>query len=273
MDIAVLLATYNSENYLRVQINSLLCQTYPKFTLYIRDDGSSDSTLQIVKEYCTIHSNIILLEDSFKGRKAMYSFIWLLEHTKASYYMFCDHDDYWLPDKIEKTLAKMKQNELLNPNKAIVVNTDLQVVDEELKVIEPSFWKYSKINPAILSTFNYLSVCNSFTGCTMMINDYAKQLALPISNKAIMHDIWIALCVSAQNGVLVYLDEATILYRQHGNNVVGASEFGKKYLLLKFMSLKEVVSQNRRYFGMVRAIKKYPVIKYIWFKLLYFIKR
>lgn len=276
MGIAILLATYNSEKYLRVQLDSLLAQKFEDFKIYIRDDGSRDSTLSII-DHC-IEENpdkVELLQDSFKGgRGAKGSFMWLLEVIDADYYMFCDHDDYWLSNKVDLTFGEMKKCEAQNPNKAIIVNTDLEVVDADLNVIAPSFWEFSKINRPLLSDFNYLSVYNGFTGCTMMLNQKAKELSLPISDVALMHDIWIALKVSSNGGVLGYVNQATIKYRQHGNNVVGAIEVGGvRYLIAKIKSLGLVIRRNRQNLEMVQSIKRMSIFMYLYYKLLYYIKR
>lgn len=272
MSIAILLATYNSEKYLKVQIDSLLNQTYKDFTLYIRDDGSDDGTLSIVEEYCNRHSNIVLLEDHTKGRRSMGSFMWLLEHVESEYYMFCDHDDYWLPTKIEMTLKQMQLSERSNPQKAVVVHTDLQVVDEALNIIDYSFWSYCNINRHILSRFDYLAFCNFVTGCTMMLNNRAKELSLPLSGKAFMHDHWIALCTLGNGGVLETLEEAPILYRQHSSNVLGATQTPKFSIMSKLHGIKKTIEVNKRTFQQIRAIKKYSAMRYIFYKLLYLLK-
>lgn len=273
--IAILLATYNSQKYLCAQLDSLLEQTNQDFTVYIRDDGSSDSTLDVIYRYIAENiDKIVLMKDSVKGRKAKGSFMWLLENVKAEYYMFCDHDDYWLPSKVELTLNEMKRCEAQNQAQAVVINTDLQVVDADLRIINPSFWKYSKISRALLSDFNYLCTYNAFTGCTMMLNQRAKELSLPINDKALMHDIWVALKVSAASGVLGYVNGATIKYRQHDDNVVGAMKVGGDgYVASKLSSLGSVIRQNKANLDMVRAVKSCSVIKYLYYKLLYYIKR
>lgn len=268
--IAILLATYNSEKFLKAQLDSLFSQIYRDFILYIRDDGSTDATLQIIHEYTLHYANIQVLEDTVKGRKPIGSFMWLLEHTEADYYMFCDHDDVWLPDKIGLTLNEMKKCEIGNLFKPVIINTDLQVVDTHLNVIHPSFWKYSKINRKILSDFNYLCVCNCFTGCTMMINKNAKHISFPISEKALMHDYWIALKVSAEGGILGFIPQATMLYRQHEMNVVGALEVGEGYVANKLKSIRSVFQANKKNLKMIRAIKSYSIIKYLYYKFLYF---
>ncbi len=271
--IAILLTTCNSGKYLRPQLDSLFAQTMRDFEIHVHDDGSKDDTLQILAEYQEKHPELILREDPQPGRLAKGSFTWLLENTQADYYMFCDHDDVWLNDKIEKTYSQMRACEKAQPGKAVVVNTDLKVVDEQLNEIHPSFWAYNKIKPDLLKSFEYLTVCNAFTGCTMMINRAAKELSLPMSEKALMHDKWIALKVAAGGGILESIHETTILYRQHGENQIGAREIGIAHYFKQLRSLPATWKENRATLEMSRAIKRFSWAKYLYYKFLYAIKR
>ena len=83
MKLAILLATYNSEKYLAELLDSIVNQTYREFSLYIRDDGSTDSTLQILEQYAACHDNFFILSDTIKSRRAMGSFVWLLENIEV----------------------------------------------------------------------------------------------------------------------------------------------------------------------------------------------
>ena len=129
MRLAILLGTYNGGRFLREQLDSLFAQTMKDFQLYIRDDGSTDDTMLIVKEYQQLHPNIVKVEDEGKNLGAKGNFERLLALTDADYYMFCDQDDVWLPDKIEVSFAKMKQMEQRYGDIPLLVHTDLEVVD------------------------------------------------------------------------------------------------------------------------------------------------
>lgn len=270
--VAILLASYNSERFLREQLDSLLRQTYHDFVVYIRDDGSSDSTLNIIEEYSRRYSNIQLLCDEIKHRRAAGSFMWLLEHVDADYYMFCDHDDVWLPNKIDLTLRKMLQTEEEYPNKPILVHTDLQVVDENLKLIHPSFWKRTKLLPHVLEKFNYIGVCNCATGCTVMFNKITKQCVLPYFEEAPMHDWWVAALV-AKYGKITYVTEATILYRQHQQNVVGARDISRNYFLNRMFHFVGTLKGHQQLFPFLKAIGYGGIFKYYLYKCLYTIRR
>lgn len=274
MRIAILLATYNSEKYLTEQLDSLLGQTNQDFTIYIRDDGSSDSTLDIVNSYISGNSGkIVLMQDSVKGRKAKGSFMWLLENVQADYYMFCDHDDYWLPLKVELTLDKMKLCEIINPSKAVLIHTDLTVVNEKLEMIHPSFFRRTKLKVEILKQFNYLGVCNCATGCTMMINQRTKIISLPMSDDAPMHDWWIAAIVAKDRGVIEYIGQSTIMYRQHSDNVVGARNITFKYFVSKTTHFFATIEGHKELFPFHKAINYGGIFKFYWFKIVYTIRR
>ena len=274
MKLAVLLATFNSQTYIRQQLDSLLNQTYNDFILYIRDDGSEDSTLQIISEYIGKHENIILLHDPVLHRKSMLSFMWLLEHIDADYYMFCDHDDVWLPNKIELTLKSMQSIDV--GGKPALVCSDLVVVDENLKEIAPSLWSYMKLRPEILLKKKYAISCNLFTGCTMLINSKAKEVSLPVGKYAVMHDNWIGLNVIANEGKIVCIKKPLVLYRQHNNNVFGAKEVISKwnYYRYKLMNLSSVWNMYRRNYLMAREVFHHiSILYFLFFRLLYLIKR
>lgn len=222
--IAILLATYNGEKFLSEQLDSLFTQSVQNFKIYIRDDGSNDGTIEIIQKYIYRYpERIVLSKDGTLHRGAKNSFLWLLEHISAQYYMFCDQDDVWLPFKIEHTLSRMKEVESKHPTKAIMIHTDLKIVDANLNVINDSFWNWGKFNVDLNKKFNFAAIGNVFTGCTMMINDNAKKYIFPINNTVKLHDEWIGLAIT-KYGKVENLKEQTILYRQHGNNVCSAGE-------------------------------------------------
>jgi len=274
MKLAILLATYNSGKYLKVQIDSILAQSFADFILYIRDDGSTDDTLLIIDEYLRSFSNIIFLKDDQTGRFSMGSFMWMLEAVDADYYMFSDHDDYWLENKVQLTLNKMFEVENYEFCKPVIIHTDLKVVDTNLKEVASSFWNYSKINPSLLLSFNFLAVYNLLTGCTMMINKEARNVSLPHSKFALMHDSWIGLKVMDNGGIIDFIPNQTILYRQHGNNAIGAKEVGtKNYFINKLLSLNKILAVNRKRLKMVNQIRTFNIFTYIFYKCLYALKR
>lgn len=257
METAILMATYNGEKYINEQITSLINQSYTDWILYIRDDGSTDKTKEIEEKYSKLYPNkikIVQKENSVSGSK--YNF-WELckfvSNTDCKYIMFCDQDDVWNNDKIEKTINLMKQSETETPNIPVLVHTDLEVVDKDLNILNNSFIKYMSLNPKY-KTIEKLLIQNNVTGCTMMINRLLLEKALLTSNidNIIMHDWWIALIASVF-GRIVFLDSATIKYRQHKDNVIGAKKTNSlKYIISRIFSkdtindkLKSAIEQSK----------------------------
>jgi len=172
------------------------------------------------------------------------SFSFLLEYSLKSdsqYFMFCDQDDVWDKDKIEKTLTKMKEQENTFGDIPLLVHSDLEVVKEDLQTIDKSFFHYEQINPAI-NNLNRLLMQNTITGCTVMINRKLAELAMPIPNGAIMHDYWLGL-VASYFGKIGIVNEPTMLYRQHSSNSVGTKGFKLKYFINNLLR-KNIVSKN-----------------------------
>ena len=232
--IVVLLSTYNGELYLDELLTSLLNQTYTNIKIIARDDGSSDKTVSILKKY----KSVILL-DSTKNVGVKKSFSILMEYalqfTDSNYFMFCDQDDIWEPEKVEKTYNKMRKLEIVFPKKPCLVHTDLSVVDDKLNLIHKSFWEYEHINPKY-NSFNRLLIQNTITGCTILINRLLAKKSFPIPTNAIMHDWWIGL-VASQFGRIAYVNISLVKYRQHNLNTIGAKGFDIPMVLSKFYKI------------------------------------
>ncbi|MDR0921034.1 MAG: glycosyltransferase family 2 protein [Lactobacillales bacterium] len=228
MKLAILLSTYNGEQFLREQIDSILAQTLQNWTLYIRDDGSSDGTVAIIREYTKAHENIHFFNEQRQENVGVIrSFLGLLKGVEADYYCFCDQDDVWFPEKVQVTLEKMLTLPKEAPN---LVYTDLEVVDEHLVRLFPSMIRKQSDHPN-LDLLSEITE-NTVTGCTMMINEALKKKATSNATSIIMHDWWFAL-IAAAFGNLVYLDQPTVYYRQHSNNVLGARTLRKRLARFK----------------------------------------
>lgn len=237
--VGILMATYNGENFVADQIESILEQTYKNWILIIHDDGSNDKTIDIVKEYKNkYHKNMILIDDGIRcgGAKENFNHLLRITHDRYDfdYIMFSDQDDIWFPFKVKKTLDRMIDVESNHANKPVCVYTDLMVVDEYLAIISNSFWDYQKIYP-YNNTLNRLITQNVVTGCTIMLNKIAVKLVYEIPIEAVLHDWWIALVISAF-GELYPLHEATLLYRQHRCNVAGAKKWDICNVIIKLLS-------------------------------------
>lgn len=246
--IDILLSTYNGNKYLQELLISIITQTYQNWQLIIRDDGSTDVTIDIIQRFAKkFPSKIIYIDDDYNNLGPSQSFSKLMQYSKANFIMFCDQDDIWLNNKIELTIEKMLLLEEESPITPLLVHTDLTVVDKDLQVISNSFLNYQKINPAY-KNLNNLLLQNIATGCTMMINRQLKELAHPIPDQAIMHDWWIALVASIHSGVH-HINASPILYRQHGENNIGAEKYSINYFLNRYgnvnESIKRIIKQGK----------------------------
>lgn len=268
MFVDILLSTYNSEAFLEKLVESMYLQTYTNWRFIIRDDCSSDNTINLLNQYRkTDPEKFIIIENNGINRGPKRSFEKLLEQSTSDYIMFCDHDDYWLAHKIEDSLAKIKEIENRNPNKAVLVFTDLILTDQKLNPINESFWCYAKINPNNIHNIYKLAINNPVVGCTVMINKAAKLVALPIPDQAIMHDWWIALKV-AEVGVIDYIEKPAILYRQHSTNEIGADKASLNYFLKRLFVITKTLRQNVDAYKMLKALdKKYSGLKMIRYKV------
>lgn len=224
--IAILLATYNGGRYLRQQLDSILAQTEQGWRLLVSDDGSSDDTLEILQEYQRQYPDrIILSQHEVPTGSSRENFMYLTRLAGGyDYVMYCDQDDVWLPQKVSLTLREMRRLEGSKPQTPCLVHTDLAVVRADLTLKSESYF-YASLLDAGRNTLNRLVIQNIVTGCTMMINHALWELAvLPAEEGAMrMHDGWFAL-IAAALGRIGYVERPTMRYRQHGGNVVGASD-------------------------------------------------
>lgn len=237
--VRILLTTYNGERYIRSMIDSIMEQDYENWELIVSDDGSGDSTVAILDEYA--HNNPDRITHHRSGRRfgcAQKHFMHLLRtFSDAPYIMFCDQDDVWHRDKVSKTLQCMLRQ--TDPTRPTLVHTDLRVVDQDLKELAPSFCAHSALD-GNRTQLAQLLVQNVITGCTMMLNQPLVMLACRAceEEKMLMHDWWIGL-IAAAFGSVEFLPEATIDYRQHGTNSVGAKDVHSvSYLMHRLRSAK-----------------------------------
>ena len=217
----ILLSTLNGEKFLAELLNSLLTQDYHHWRLIWRDDGSSDSTLALMRAWQQAHPEKILkLENSGQHLGIVDSYNALVAVSTADYLMFCDQDDVWFPQKISKLLLRMQQLEEYSVKELpLLVHSDLTVTDDHLSVLHGSLWRYLNLN-VHQSSHAYL-MKNVVTACACLFNRAAAQLAFPAPKEACMHDHWLALVVATQ-GKIGVCNEALMFYRQHQSNTVGA---------------------------------------------------
>lgn len=218
--VAILLATYNGASFLAEQLNSILAQTYKNWICYIHDDGSTDESLEIAKQYqCKFPEHFCVVEgSSCCGAKE--NFLFLMSMPKEKYIAFCDQDDYWVEDKLEVLLQKMKSIE--NEEKPCLVFSDLKVTRSDLSVVSNSYFNYSGKDPH-RTRYKQILIQNFVPGCSMLINKRGLEVACLYNNKnnIFMHDWWVILVCSSL-GILSLVERPLVLYRQHNDNSIGA---------------------------------------------------
>lgn len=225
--IAILMATYNGEKYIEQQFDSILGQSCNNWHVFISDDCSTDATREIIAEYCNKYRDRFTdLQNKRRFGNARDHFLHLIYSIDSEYYMLADQDDVWMPDKIRISNALMHRIEQDHPTEPILVHSDLEVVDEKLMRLSSSFVKSSKLQPNKCTLYTQL-IQNCVTGCTTMFNAALRELVVSTTVKTgsespiLMHDWWLGLIASCF-GIIAFMDEPTVKYRQHGSNSVGA---------------------------------------------------
>ncbi|HEO1123075.1 TPA: glycosyltransferase family 2 protein [Streptococcus agalactiae] len=227
MKVNILMATYNGDKFLAQQIESIQKQTFKEWNLLIRDDGSSDKTCDIIRNFTAKDSRIRFInENEHHNLGVIKSFFTLVNYEVADFYFFSDQDDVWLPEKLSVSLEAAKHKASDVP---LLVYTDLKVVNQELNILQDSMIRAQShhANTTLLPELTE----NTVTGGTMMINHaLAEKWFTP--NDILMHDWFLAL-LAASLGEIIYLDLPTQLYRQHDNNVLGARTMDKRFKILR----------------------------------------
>lgn len=223
MKVNILMSTYNGQQFLAEQIRSIQDQSYTDWTLFIRDDGSSDNTKEILKDFERQDGRIHLIDsDKSDNLGVIKSFHKLVNHDRADYYFFSDQDDVWLPNKLELSL-KEAQNYLADL--PLMVYMDLKVVNQDLEIMTESMVK-SQSHHANTELVQELTE-NTVTGGVAMINHALAEMWQE-TDDILMHDWYLALLASAF-GNLVFIDQPGELYRQHSDNVLGARTLSKRF--------------------------------------------
>jgi len=230
----ILLGTYNGARHLRAQVESFFAQENVAFRILARDDGSSDETPAILEQYARERPEMTRLDDP--GRQGVSgSFSRLLASARAPYVALSDQDDVWAARKLRTLLAAMRDLEARHgADTPLLVHSDLSVVDDALRELQPSFWRYSGFDPERTSLARLL-LKNTVTGCASLVNLPLVQLALPVPPGALLHDYWLAL-VAAAAGRIAVIREPLVAYRQHARNVVGAREYGWRSAIARLAS-------------------------------------
>lgn len=210
----ILLTTYNTnEQYLREQIESLIKQTHSNIKIYISDDASNGNrVLEILNEYKKKDSRItVYIQEKNRGYNKNFEF--LMQQSTAEYIMFCDHDDIWHEDKVEKSLEK-----IIKSNCSLVY-CNCRQIDENNNLIKSNYFKTKNI-PLIEKKSKLAISRYAGLGCSQTITKSVKEKMLPFKESVMAHD-WLAGFIANEQKGIEYIDEELFDYRLHTNNVFG----------------------------------------------------
>lgn len=225
MKIAVLMSTYNGEKFIDEQLQSVAMQTViNNITLYIRDDGSSDQTLQIIDKWRD-KINIILFAKKNIG--PAHSFWDLLKNSEihADYYAFCDQDDVWDKDKIEKQITTLDENTHMSCCNYRLIDAKDKIIDARTNAFSPSL------------TIQDVIVTGASQGCSMVFDDQFRKKVLSLQISCIpMHDFILELCAIAFKCVS-WIQDPLFSYRTHSNNVVFQQNRNLTYYFKKYKKM------------------------------------
>lgn len=227
--ISICIASYNGEKYIEEQLRSILLQIDINDEIIISDDGSSDGTLEIVKEFQKKYKNIFLVEGPHLG--VIKNFENALLKAKGDIIFLCDQDDVWYENKVS-TIVKGFQNKNI-----YLILHDANIIDENGKIIKDSFFLHRKSTKGLLKNIYR----NSYLGCCMAFRKDILNKILPFPKYIEMHDWWIGLIV--EKYWATSLEGSKLIgYRRHSNNVSSFKHhplnkmiFNRLYMILELI--------------------------------------
>lgn len=211
--ISVLMSTYNGGRYLKQQIDSILQQEGVEVHLLVRDDGSTDNTLDILKSYAQKGQLKWYQGENLKSAR---SFLRLLKDSeKCDYYAFADQDDYWEVNKLRVAVEHLQD---YKEDTYALYLAQPQAADQDLNPLPTTQFKP-------LNTFGESLVYRFAMGCTMVLNNKLREVIISYEQQyPCMHDVWIYTIAHAIGSKVIWDNQPHTLNRQHGNNVVGLGE-------------------------------------------------
>lgn len=266
--IHIVLAAYNGAPYLREQLDSILANGRDDITIEICDDGSTDETVQIAREYEEKYEYIRVHENE-KNLGYVKNFIEGIKRSQSPYIMLCDQDDIWDADKIARTMRemeKLEQQYTKTGSMPLLVFTDAMIFDSETGRQCGSFHEESHLDATKTDAVQLLME-NKCIGCTVMINKAVLPYLDTLPDEVRVHDWWLAL-ICSHFGKISYLAETTLQYRQHRGNMIGGSSF-KDYVKKRVSelgrqrkALELTFAQGKAFYRMFQSeLEEYPAVR------------
>ena len=240
----ILMATYNGEAFVEEQVQSIINQTYTDWRLLVHDDGSTDKTMEILHRLAEEDERVVVIEDGVQRLGVARNFIHLAKQSTAAYCMFCDQDDVWLPNKVEKMVHAIEQ---YNQGIPQVVYTNAFLWSPDRGIISD---KNTLTYPTTLRQTLFLNT--GIQGAAAIFNRAMRELIVePLSYYA-MHD-HVLLLAGICFGEVHYLHESLMYYRQHEHNVTGNApgSIAKKIALM--WENREVRLVNKEHYEGLKA--------------------
>lgn len=237
MRLAILMATYNGEKYLREQIESILCQQLDMpFDLIVRDDGSTDSTLKILESY---QDKGLLTYYTGENLGAARSFLHLLRsNTGYDFYAFSDQDDVWNPDKLQNGLRA-----IAGQTGPALYCTNTEMVDDQLQ----SLGRNTHREKPTYNLISILCLASCAQGCTSVLNSALAEVIQThdVPDMFIMHDSLITCLCALMDGTVIYNHAPSMKYRMHGANVFGMVTAKQSVLRVLQSRWKEITTKEK----------------------------
>lgn len=235
--VCVIMSTYNGEQYLCDQIDSILAQQGVEVIISIRDDGSADSTRKILEKYSSDYSNIKVAYGRNVGwKESFYKATVMAEH--CDYYAFCDQDDFWKKDKLISAVSKLCGEDDSIP---VLYACSVDVVDKSLNLTGKKFGTY---NPNIRNDIECFVETRMAGGLTYVFNNKAKDIFVESFPYICGHDDWMFFRCK-YNGKVLYDSNSFVLYRQHGTNELGVNRSLVWHFQSKLKRLKGRIPENK----------------------------
>lgn len=239
----IMMTSYNGEKYIAEQIESIRQQTYTNWELIIQDDQSTDSTIKIIQSFIDKDDRISLrinkgIHGAYQNWHELINFCKSLELREC--YLFCDHDDIWLPNKLEVMLSYYVNN--CKKDIPTLIYADMEVINSEGERIAPNFSEYA--GQKMYNSYD-IFYQNSVYGCNTIFNaELFRIVPMLEPNKGRAHDTYYAMFAAAL-GNLIYLPITTMQYRRHGHNVSNTpNDFGWKRILNRLAALNRLAEDH-----------------------------
>ena len=225
------MATYNGEKYLVEQLDSIINQTYHNWNLLIRDDNSTDKTLEIIQNYHKKDKRIKILKDNKGNIGIVRNFEELLKSSESEFIMFSDQDDIWVENKLDMYLKMIEKIK----NKGFMIHSDAILFDKnKSNILKDTFISKKAINRGLENVFfNYF-----VQGATILISKEIKNFILPFPKEVYLHDRYIHL-ISELFFERIFVNKALIYYRQHGDNQIGAKNTIRELLSKRYFDERD----------------------------------